>query len=512
MEWIIVLTSSALLPFVAWRIAGSGHTGAQAIFSPLFYFTFIWYLAFPLRGFLLQMKWTVTQSGYVPTADHLLAAVLLSGVLMAVVLAAAQLRWQPRLAYEPTTPVGATRPALMFLLLLGLAVWFLSRTVLQGGEWHAFVGNTQNEARVGSGHFFVLAELFVFGLYGLFGIILAKRESCLSAWFLILLAAPLIVIMTLALNSRRILAAYLMMFAVVFVVRKVRGATIPLLIVLSMVLTAPALQLFRYTLNPAFDPVTATNATQPVVPKGVQSIAPSATPLVEPSATSPVTPASVVVISPSEYYLKFSIISISSSFEGADHLAALLEKASWRQLFSGVDFGKSWLYNVGLALVPRAAWPNKPAIYGSVAQQQFLYSEMYRNGPATVTLPLSLPVDFLFGFGLVGALVLCFFLGKILAVLQIGMWNANAQPVTRAIALFCFVNAFNLVRGGTAMIQGLFIFLVVAALIIGMRRTFSATVGLLQAVWEATFPCVSIGPDSVGNSDPKNPLSHPTQT
>ncbi|RMH34353.1 MAG: hypothetical protein D6690_10740 [Nitrospirae bacterium] len=170
--------------------------------------------------------------------------------------------------------------------------------------------------------------------------------------------------------------------------------------------------------------------------------------------------------------------SLASSFEGAEHLARYIELGGTKSILWGVDMGQSWLFNAGLALLPRQLWPSKPVDAGSVAQQCWLWPG---SCPATrrdvAYLPPGFAVDFLFGFGVLGAMVLALATGWFLGVIHRNMWY-GASPWSISVSLLTYVYLFNLVRGGTAFLQMLIIMVVLSTMTWGIPRRPSGSSSL----------------------------------
>lgn len=184
-----------------------------------------------------------------------------------------------------------------------------------------------------------------------------------------------------------------------------------------------------------------------------------------------------------EYERRLFITSASSSFEGAEHLASYFQRTSMLQVATGVDHGRAWIFNAGVALVPRDLWRGKPLVYGSNAEQRFLYPYMFEGTAGSTTIPVGLPVDLFFAFGVPIGLVVAFGLGRILAAVEWDLWNA-ADPARRGLAIFVFLNMFNLVRGGTGLLQSVLLQLIVLGLAFGFRQALAAAVSLLQrCIW-----------------------------
>lgn len=140
----------------------------------------------------------------------------------------------------------------------------------------------------------------------------------------------------------------------------------------------------------------------------------------------------------------------ASSFEGADHLAHFIERGGWQTLLTGVDGGIGYLFNMGLSLIPRQLWPAKPVVAGTVAEQCWLWPSTCEGDRVLgAYIPPGFAVDFLYGFGIAGALVLAFGSGWLLGRAQILLWRGGPFGLT-LISFFSYVFLFNFVRGGTA--------------------------------------------------------------
>ena len=168
----------------------------------------------------------------------------------------------------------------------------------------------------------------------------------------------------------------------------------------------------------------------------------------------------------------YFIQTIASSYGLSDHLAQFFHKATVKEIISGVDHGLAWIYNMGLAFVPRAIWQSKPLHYGSVAEQKWLYPDMYGDKTVTTTLPPSFIVDFMFGFGLLSLFPLCFVLGRFLnwVHLQLIFGLKGGRRLNFAFALFVMAYLFNMVRGGTSFLQLIIYMAVILVLMYGFRR------------------------------------------
>ena len=166
------------------------------------------------------------------------------------------------------------------------------------------------------------------------------------------------------------------------------------------------------------------------------------------------------------YWINFTLVTMGSTFEGVDHLANYLDKVSTTQLFTGVDHGVAWIYNSGLSLVPRVIWESKPLLYGSVAEQYFLYPEMYKSGAGQTTLPPGIVIDSLYGFGLLSMFAFAFIYAKVFSLIdRILFVNKSRAGLPLLFSSVIYIYMFNVVRGGTSIIMMLVMLLVFALVI-----------------------------------------------
>jgi len=184
-----------------------------------------------------------------------------------------------------------------------------------------------------------------------------------------------------------------------------------------------------------------------------------------------------------ETLIKFHLHLISTSFEGIEHLAHFLRKASWPDLLTGVDYGISWAFNLGLSLVPRAVWASKPLVYGGLDELQWLYPHYFEGAFPSTAIPISFIVDFIFGFGLIVAVVLTFLLGRFLAWNTHALWNSDSNFAVLALSFYSFIFMFNLVRSGTGFGHTVLLFTLVCGAQIGFNRVIPALGSMMRAIF-----------------------------
>jgi hypothetical protein len=462
----------------------------DAVLSPMFYFALLWFLAFPLHAWMLYEGWVDTQQHALLTQRSLKTAVWLSLAILLVVYYGVRSA-RPSQIEQPTIPnaVGMKlgRILLILSLMIALALYFLMQSVFDKSNFTPFIGNAQNEFRVGRGPLFLLSELFIYGLIAAIPALLASSRRC-SLWLLFLLVFATGIVLTLfmgiALNSRRIIVAPLFALALAWLytsvdIRRFRGALMALLLA-GTVLLAPYFQILRYAGTP---PTLSEKRIDQVknIPSYVRLIGGVPTPQkfvvileangIERNISGLSARIAMELSDPCNYKAYAFLQNIFSSYGLVDHLATFLDKASSSELLFGVDHGISWSYNMALALVPRAIWKEKPLHYGSVAMQKWLYPDMFKNSAVTMTLPPSFIVDFIYGFGGLSLLALSFGLGRLLAWSHSCLLN-GLQPsnqVRFVIGLFLISYMFNIFRCGTGFVQALIPLLVVIVLFYGIK-------------------------------------------
>jgi hypothetical protein len=411
----------------------------KTVISHFWYFSILWLFFFPVRAIFINEGWVDLQIEQYFSVEQLFFSLLLAfffWISSYLGYKSTKRLRSPRQVAALILPEARHRRVLWGLILLALI--FIGTTLIDGVELKQFKGNEQNEARTGAGPIFVLSVLYMLGFVSLLGVqlFIKKNKASEKQRFFLLTTATVLsisVIFSISLKSRRYIAEPLLGLLIVFLVSRDKGIGLAILAVLSTFLAAPILQLFRYI--------------------DVASLATLDMDLVEHFAQ---------VVD-----LRFALTSLSSSFEGIDHLTAYLQQAGWFGFIFGTDGGLAWLFNAGLGLIPRTLWTNKPEIYGSVAQQYFLYPWMYADGAATTTIPVSYLTDFMFGLGLLVGLLMAFMLGRLFNILQEYLWNKGSHFILKGLSLFVFLNMFNVLRGGTGCLQSVIMFFLVGIAMYG---------------------------------------------
>ncbi|WLQ15457.1 hypothetical protein O5O45_05925 [Hahella aquimaris] len=445
------LASSCALIVGLWLYDTCRVGISKSCLNHFWFFSLLWIIYFPFRGVLIDQGIISLQV----SRDWLESELIISLFVAFLFWLFAFLGYlsfsvanQP-FFYKRENPVNF--PGIKVLLLVGLAWVFLFNRVIHEGVFVPFQGNEQNEMRTGGGHIFLFSELYLNAFFSYVCMVfIYKNKPAKDGVFLAVVMAVLItsLIMTVALASRRIISMTIFVLAVCYILRRRRGAALAPALILSSIFLAPLLQTLRYT-----DPYLFISED-----------------------------VSISKIILSAFAMRNFLTSLSSSFEGIDHLAAFLEKVDLNQLLFGVDGGGAWLFNLFLGAVPRAIWSGKPEIYGSISEQQFLYPWMYANGSATTTLPSSFVVDFMFGMGFFVGILFSFFLGRLLKILYVKLWSLDENYAGKSISIFVLANLFNIVRSGTGFAQPLIIFLIASAIILGGGRVYRETKQILKEV------------------------------
>ena len=293
----------------------------------------------------------------------------------------------------------------------------------------AYEGNAQNEARVGSGHVFLLFVLYIKAFF--IGLFFYNKKQLYLIILVMLVVISGFLEMTL-LGTRRPLYLIVYAFLLWCFMREgsARAATLLAIYPVVMAALSPVGQILRYSLRD----------------------------LLGGEIGAPIN-------------LDYILVSIGSTFEGVEHLANFMEKLNVWQLLVGVDQGISWLFNSGLSLVPRVIWDAKPYLYGSVAQQYFIYPLMYESGYAQATYPPGIVVDAMYGFGVVGLIPMAYLLAKVLSMMDKILFIHDIKPgLILLLAAVSYIHIFNLVRGGTAIIMMIVMLLVLGALVSYVNR------------------------------------------
>ncbi|WP_431688839.1 hypothetical protein [Hahella sp. NBU794] len=414
---------------------------SKSCLNHFWFFSLLWIIYFPFRGVLIDQGIISLQVSRDWRESELIISLLVAFLFWVSAFFGYLSLTGSNQHFIAKREVAVKYPGIKVLVLVSLAWVFLFGRVIQDGVFVPFQGNEQNEMRTGGGHVFLFSELYLNAFFSYVCIIwIYKRRPAKDNVFWIVVVAVLItsLVMTVALASRRIISMTIFVLAVCYILRRRRGVALAPALILSSIFMAPLLQTLRYT-----DPYLFLSED-----------------------------ISVSKIILSAFVMRNFLTSLSSSFEGIDHLAAFLEKADFNQIVFGVDGGVAWVFNFFLGAVPRALWTSKPEIYGSISEQKFLYPWMYENGSATTTLPSSFVVDFMFGMGFFIGIFFAFFLGRLFKILYFKLWSNDENYAGKSISIFVLANIFNIVRSGTGFTQPLIIFLISSAIILGPRRIY----------------------------------------
>lgn len=434
-----------------WIVESAKRPAIQMVINHYWYFSMLWLFFFPIRAILISEGMVDLQVEREWGDESLVYSLLLAfsfwlvGYLGYRSINVARFRG----AIDQGKYKGKRVRYILWAFIF-FAWFFIGNNLIDGYGIKQFKGNEQNEARIGAGFVFMLSVLYMLAFVAYLGTTIGKngeeKESRISHYILVAAVLATSLILSVGLASRRYVAEPVLALIIVYLVTRGRGVALAIFSVIATVMAAPLLQSLRYMdINIILD--------------SDKSISESFLQIID---------------------LRYFLTIVSSSFEGVDHLAAYIEKAGWFGVLFGTDGGVAWIYNAVLSLVPRGLWPSKPEIYGSVAQQYFLYPWMYEDGAGTTTFPVSYVTDFIFGLGVLVGLVMAFFLGRVLKVLHLYMWGRHVHFVAQGVSLFVFINMFNVLRGGTGFLQSVVMLLVVSVFVFGVapvKRAIILVVG-----------------------------------
>lgn len=430
------ILASFILPLgmMAWTWRREGADAV--ILSHFWYLTLIWLVCFPLRAVALEYWGYEPLSGPVAAPEFLPAALLVAlGGWLAV--------WAGHALVRPgkapgAKPAGWPGPHPLAVAALSCAV-FLAVVVVTADVFEMVARGNYFAPRVGHGHLFIAPELFVYAGMAALGVALAgspgERRLAWAFTCVVLVVAAALSMITV---SRRLVAMLFLAACVVVALRHRRMVALLAAVMVSSIAGASVLEALRRVWWYGIDERDLTLSRE-------------------------------------------ALATILKTFEGVEHVAAFIAKAGWQGVLLGVDRGVGWLFNLGLALVPRALWPAKPLLYGNVAQQHLIHPQMTVDGLPKHTLPPTFIVDFLYGFGVLGGICLAVGLGLVLRRLEAAMRDPHAAAWLRVFAIFVFAHSFAVVRSGTGFIQVALTFAVVLALVYGPSALWSRRRGRLSA-------------------------------
>lgn len=464
-----------------WHIArttGENKPLFHTLTNPLIYFQMIMFMAFPLRGQMLDWKLIYTQSGatFPDTQILMIASLLALALEVIVIIGFLSLKSNSILQAAANEQRTENQLGLFFKRLLWINLAFIVTisafyfwTMFKTGKFEWMFGTEQFEARKGNGALY-LPTVFIYTY------VFCLAAAAIVAWkrvphkkFLgipltfIFVTMPAQLLALVILMSRRDIAvvmALLVMIGAIFAYQKQKRilACVMVFIVMSgTFIASPLLDYARNVIAPTL--VGSYSKIEATAGKELVSIA---MPTIEMR--------SVDFLDEIMAKHRVFIVSLSSSFEGVDHAARYLETRTPKQFLTGSDYGKSWLYSVALSYVPRAIWKSKPLIYGNDETQFSLYPQFKAFGYTAPRTPLSFVVDFQYGFGIIGAIILCFLLGRLFAATY-QQWRFNPTPISIAIFLYVFLNMFAIIRGGFAIAPNYIFMIIMVCAAFGFKNT-----------------------------------------
>jgi len=425
--------------------------------SPFWYFTFLFVIAFPVRAYLINAKLVVVQALAAQQLSHPHSETMLTIALFfsLALWLAALFGWRQTLKIAQPQNIQLAHSSVSqpkwFRVVCGLAIFavitIVALTIIGLKSQADFDGGIYQRARMGSGALWLLPEFFVYAALSMMGWLIVHKDRKLR-WLEHALLITIIVFsswISVALYSRRIVAAMVFAVIILHVARNLKLWPLALASIFSTVFAASILDFLRQLFF-----LSEKNNSFSSVSSVIEDI-----------------------------FFNHFLTLVSSAFEGVDHVARLMDKATWDQLTFGVDHGLSWIFNVGAGLIPRAIWTSKPINYGGMEQLHWLYPELFKDGFASASIPMSFAVDFSFAFGLPFAVVMAYVFGRLLGVAERSFWDQASHPAQVALSLFIFIYMFNWLRGGTIIVQSVMLFSIPAALIFGLRPVLHAALSLV---------------------------------
>lgn len=462
----VVLFISIAVPLALLALDVRRRPPQQLVLSHFWYFTLIWGAAFPLRAWLITAGHTLPQvalqgvnTGWAPTYDNTWYAIALgvSCIFWLTVYIGYRTGNTVTLSSFEAPPVSSMiRPRIVIGLVFMIGI---GATLYLNPDLNMLDSNIYQKARMGKGALWILPEIFIYGVIAYIALLISRQRHSIAPADILILLISLLTAFWLGseIFSRRLAASVLLGLVILLVVRKRRLWSLGLITVLGTVFASGILELIRR------------------MPRVIAQVTEN-----QGSINSIFTAAKNILF-------RDHILFLSTSFEGAEHIAHFLSKATWPQILSGVDYGLSWIYNLGLGLLPRAIWTSKPLIYGGLEQLHWLYPTTFRGTFAASAPPTSFIVDFCFGFGIPIGLLMAFFLGRFFKTCERSIWLSSGAPALLALSLMSFIFMFNFVRGGTAMGQTLIIFSGVCLVMFGWNQTLKSIYVLVSGTFNI-FP------------------------
>ncbi len=464
-----VLTLCFLIPLLALYVDARKNDLAELSLSHFWYFTLIYLAAFPLRAWLLNIGQIETQVVYKGTVNSpfnshalpLTEASLAVGLVVsfafwfAAYFGYRTVRIQPPESLEVVDNGSSNRATLLTRsTVCHIAVLIISIAAVIYIDPLNVIGSARGyfTARAGHGALWILPELFFYSAV-LFTVALIKtRPPRITGWIWCLIAATLLVsfLSMYTLFTRRLVAAIGLLFAVSVVLYTRRHWYVGLAGIFGTIYGASILDFARNLRTPVEQGFGLGAALE----KTIHMIS------------------------------NYGFLNLfSTSFEGIEHVAQLIGKATWNQLLVGIDHGASWFFNVGGAYIPRAIWIDKPMIYGGIDQFRWLYPGYFDDGLTRIAIPISFVVDFSFAFGIPVGIMVAFFLGRFFRICQHEFWTPASSITALAISLYTFVFMFNIVRSGTVHVQSLLFVCFFCALICGPKEVVRGAMNMVRRVF-----------------------------
>ena len=212
-------------------------------------FSIIWWISYPLRGFLVGMGVVQVQAPIKAGEGFCEAAVLLS-IMFYLVLIAGYVCFRPSYDKEifSESQLESRRDIYALFVLFFLALFGWKEVFFETGKFVVFVGNMQNEARVGRGILFLLMEILSFAYIAYFSARIVSKKICFQRrdGFVLSMMFVTSSVLCVCLSTRREIGCFFLLLYFCFCIRKNKMVVGLYVMPVVIVLAGPCLQVVKY--------------------------------------------------------------------------------------------------------------------------------------------------------------------------------------------------------------------------------------------------------------------------